>query len=147
MGEFKKLFFLPVAFTVRYTFIYITHKHTHTQRRYRDLQRFLNLLECALGLVEKSIYDFLAELAILVVVHFQNLVEGRMVDAVGHFGEVRGGLLGLGKLVSLPSVPWPWCMCVGIRTVSSVVLVEAMIAVVVVIVGVVRSLLRQEVLQ
>ena len=110
-----------------------------------DLQRFLNLVERALGLVKKSIDDFLAKVAIVVVVHFQNLFKGRVVDAVGHFGEVRGGLLGLGKLVSLPSVPWPWCMCVGIRTVSSVVLVEAMIAVVVVIVGVVERLSRQEV--
>lgn len=104
-----------------------------------DLQRFLNLVERALGLVKKSIDDFLAKVAIVVVVHFQNLFKGRVVDAVGHFGEVRGGLLGLGQSVS------SLCSCIEIHTVSSVVLVGAMIAVVVVIVGVVERLSRQEV--
>lgn len=93
LGEFGEFFFFPASL--------LGNKNNNIQCSYADdLQRFLNLAECALGLLEKSVDDFLAEIAIVVVVHFQNLFKGRVVDAVGHFGKVRSGLLGLGQLVS-----------------------------------------------
>lgn len=59
-------------------------------------QSLLHLLECTLGLLEEPIDNTLAEVAIVVVVvHFENLFKSRLVDGVGHVGELRRALLGL----------------------------------------------------
>lgn len=67
-------------------------------RLQRDIQSLLHLLECAVGLLEKSKYNTLAEVAVVVIVHFEDLFKGGFVDRVGHVGELRGTSLGLGRL-------------------------------------------------
>lgn len=62
------------------------------------LQSLAHLIEGALGLVEEPVDDALAEVAVVVVVHLEDLFKGRLVDAFIHLGEGRRRLLGLGRL-------------------------------------------------
>lgn len=68
-----------------------------------SVQSFLHLFECAFGLLEETKDDTLAKVAIVVVVHFEDLFKGGLVDRVGHVGELGGGLFGLWLLVDSQS--------------------------------------------
>lgn len=54
----------------------------------------LHLVECTFGLVKKSIYNTLAEVAIgVIIIHFENLFKGGLVDGVTHVGKLRRSIL------------------------------------------------------
>lgn len=53
------------------------------------LQSLAHLVEGALRLIEETVHNTLAEVAVIIVVHLEDLFEGRLVDALVHL--VEGG--------------------------------------------------------
>ena len=61
-----------------------------------DLQIGVHLLECAVRLLEEVEYNASAEFAfLLIVVHLEDLLKGRPIDAVSEFGESGRALFAL----------------------------------------------------
>lgn len=72
------------------------------ERSFRDgpkksnSQSLAHLIECALSLVEEAVHNALAEVAIVIVIHLEDLFESGLVDTLAHVVEGGRCLLGLG---------------------------------------------------
>jgi hypothetical protein len=61
-----------------------------------NIQCALHFFERAMRLVEEAVDDTLAEIAVLVVIHFQDLLESALIDELLDIGELGRSALGLG---------------------------------------------------
>lgn len=61
-----------------------------------DSQSHIHLLERALGLLEEPVDYALGEFPLIfVIIHLQDLFEGRSVDAISTIGKAQGAIFGL----------------------------------------------------
>lgn len=67
-------------------------------RRAGSIQCGLHFVECIVGLIEEAVDDTFAEIAVIIVIHFQDLLESALIDELLDIGELGRSALGLGSV-------------------------------------------------